>query len=337
MIAPHSIQPADVLSEDPSEDLKDFSKPLLKVIDEIYSPVLKLMRLFGLYLGDTSLKRLAHTSSYYRQPSILASINCCVMVVGFWFNVVMAFVAIFCGDDMYTFILLGLLCVLIALNATLCLLVLCVPFTDTRKSRFGYFLMKLCSITTTASLEKVKTKSIRGIIVFGFVFIFSTAGTLMVYLLLGINMAHGKPWSQWVGFEIVSVVFLIVGCGAWLLPVLFYFITCWILEALFEDLHQRISPLHPITLDLIAFKMEHQKLCEVVSFAEKMLRLPVFEMVSVYLPLICFNFYQVVNLPPGDKYISLISTLFFLLFAACSLAIIIVFGSKVNEQVKEFL
>ena len=108
MIAPHSIQPADVLSEDPSEDLKDFSKPLLKVIDEIYSPVLKLMRLFGLYLGDTSLKRLAHTSSYYRQPSILASINCCFMVVGFWFNVVMAFVAIFCGDDMYTFILLGL-------------------------------------------------------------------------------------------------------------------------------------------------------------------------------------------------------------------------------------
>ena len=221
MIAPHSIQPADVLSEDLSEDPKDFRKPLLKVIDEIYSPVLKLMRLFGLYLGDTSLKRLAHTSGYYRQPSILASINCCVMVVGFWFNVVMAFVAIFCGDDMYTFILLGLWRVLIALNATLCLLVLCVPSTDTRKSRFGYFLMKLCSIKTTASLEKVKTKSIRGIIVFGFVFIFSTAGTLMVYLLLGINMAHGKPWSQWFGFEIVSVVFLIVGCGAWLLPVLF--------------------------------------------------------------------------------------------------------------------
>ena len=290
MIAPHSIQPADVLSEDPSEDPKDFSKPLLKVIDEIYSPVLKLMRLFGLYLGDTSLKRLAHTSGCYRQPSILASINCCVMVVGFWFNVVMAFVAIFCGDDMYTFILLGLWCVLIALNATLCLLVLCIPFTDTRKSRFCYFLMKLCSIKTTASLENVKTKSTRGIIVFGFVFIFSTAGTLMVYLLLGINMAHGKPWSQWFGFEIVSVVFLIVGCGAWLLPVLFHCITCWILEALFEDLHQRISPLHPITLDLIAFKMEHQKLCEVVSFADKMLRLPVFEMVSVYLPLFASTF-----------------------------------------------
>ena len=49
-----------------------------------------------MYLGDTSLKRLAYTSAgYYRQPSILASINCCVMVVGFWFNVVMAFDVIF--------------------------------------------------------------------------------------------------------------------------------------------------------------------------------------------------------------------------------------------------
>ena len=65
------------------------------------------MRLFGLYrykFGDTSLKRLAYTSAGYdRQQSILASINCCVMVVGFWFNVVMAFDVIFGGDKMYTY------------------------------------------------------------------------------------------------------------------------------------------------------------------------------------------------------------------------------------------
>ena len=155
------------------------------------------MRLFGLYrykFGDTSLKRLAYTSAgYNRQPSILASINCCVMVVGFWFNVLMAFDVIFGGDKMYTFILFSLWCVLIALNATLCLFVLCVPFNDTRKSRFGFSLMRLCSINTTAILEKVKTKSTRGIIVFGFISIFSTACTLMTYLLLEINVADNEP------------------------------------------------------------------------------------------------------------------------------------------------
>ena len=57
MIAPPSVQPNDVSAEDPAEDQENVSKPLLKNIDEIYSPVLKLLRLFGLYLGDTSLKR----------------------------------------------------------------------------------------------------------------------------------------------------------------------------------------------------------------------------------------------------------------------------------------
>ena len=57
--------------------------------------------------------------------------------------------------------------------------------------------------------------------------------------------------------------------------------------------------------------MEHRKLCEVVEFADKMLRLPMFGMVSVYLPLICFNFYLVVNSSPGNEFVSHISTLIF--------------------------
>ena len=57
MIASGSVQPTDVSTDDPAEDQENVSKPLLKNIDEIYTPVLKLLRLFGLYLGDTSLKR----------------------------------------------------------------------------------------------------------------------------------------------------------------------------------------------------------------------------------------------------------------------------------------
>ena len=80
MIAPRSVQPTDVSAEDSAEDQENVSKPLLKNIDEIYSPVLKLLRLFGLYLGDISLKRLAHTSGHYRQPSILGSVQFMVRV-----------------------------------------------------------------------------------------------------------------------------------------------------------------------------------------------------------------------------------------------------------------
>ena len=108
------------------------------------------------------------------------------------------------------------------------------------------------------------------------------------------------------------------------------------MEAVLKDLHQKISSLRPITLDLTAFRMEHRKLGEVVEFADRMLRLPMFGMVSVYLPLIYFNFYLVSssNSSPGHKFVSHISTLiFFFLFAACTQVIIMAFGSKVNEQV----
>ena len=105
------------------------------------------------------------------------------------------------------------------------------------------------------------------------------------------------------------------------------------MEAILKDLHQKISLLRPITLDLTAFRMEHRKLCEVVEFADRMLRLSVFEIVSVYPPLICFNFYLVVNSSPGHEFVPH----FFFLFAACTLVIIMAFGSKVNEQVNQFL
>ena len=63
--------------------------------------------------------------------------------------------------------------------------------------------------------------------------------------------------------------------------------------------------------------MEHRKLCEVVEFADGMLRLSVFEVVSVYPPLICFNFYLVVNSSPGHEFVSHVSTLIF--FSVCCL------------------
>ena len=332
-----SVQPAigDVSLVEPVQEREHVNKHLLKAIDEIYSPVLKLMKLFGIYFGDTNLKHLVYASGSSRKRSNPARIICVLVVAGLWLNVVMGVMDIFFGDSIYLYITFSLWCGLIALNGTLCLVVLCVPLADTGKTRFGHFLRNLSSVKTNISLEKVKSKSTKCIIAFGLFFISAAAGTLLTHLVLGINMANNKPWDQWFGFKIVSPVFLIIGCGVWLLPILFYCITCWILEALFDDLHKRISPLHSISVDLAALKMEHHKLCEVVEFADKMLGTPVFGMVSLYLPLICFTFYQAVNLPPENKIVFLINDLFFCLVSASILAIIMVFGSKVNEKVKE--
>ena len=331
------VQPAigDVSLGEPVQEQERVNKHLLKAIDEIYSPVLKLMKLFGIYFGDTSFKHLVHASGSSRKRSNPARIICVLVVAGFWLNVVMGIVNIFFGDSIYIYIMISLWCGLIALNGTLCLVTLNAPLADTRQSRFGHFLRNLSSVKTNVSLEKVKSKSTKGIIAFGLFYISGVAGSLLTNLMLGINMTSNKPWDQWFGFKIVSPVFLIIGCGVWLLPILFYCITCWILEALFDDLQKRISPLHSISVDLAALKMEHHKLCEVVEFADKMLGIPVFGMVSLYLPLICFTFYQVFNLPPENKTVFLIINLLFFLVSASMLAIIMVFGSMVNEKVNE--
>ena len=142
------------------------------------------------------------------------------------------------------------------------------------------------------------------------------------------------PWNQWFGFKVISSLFLVIGCGVMFLPILFFYITCLILEEVFDELHKRISSFHSMSMGLSMLKMEFHKLCEVVELADKMIAPLLFGMVSVYIPLICFISYQVVNLPEEDKLVFLISNLFWLLAGTSVLAIILLNGSNVSEKVR---
>ncbi|XP_078373219.1 uncharacterized protein LOC144656849 [Oculina patagonica] len=216
---------------------------------------------------------------------------------------------------------------------TISLFVLCVPIADNTKSRFENFLCNLLAVNGNVNFEKVKRKSRKGVIIFCFFFVSGAIGIITTYLVLNISIAAFKPWNEWLGFRIISLIFFMYGEGAWLLPVLFFYTTCLILEELFNDLHKRMSSLHSVSVDIETFKMEHHKLCEVVELADKMLSPLLFAMVSVYIPLICFNFYNTVNLPEEDKFMFLISNIFWLLTSASIVAIIMLSGSKVCEKI----
>ena len=105
------------------------------------------------------------------------------------------------------------------------------------------------------------------------------------------------------------------------------------LETIFEDLHRRMSPSHSTPMDLTALKTEYHKLCEVVELADKVLAPLLLVFVSMYIPLLCFSFYNVAR--PRDE----VSSMFFFfnlswfILAAGILAVILVFGSKVGEKV----
>ena len=331
-----SIRPTknDVpIADDLAPDQENIKRQLLKTIDEIYSPVLKLMAFFGTYFGITRLKNLLDVSGRKQKRGYLSCIYCVLVVSGFCLNLIMAFVDVFLGENLYLYILFSLWSLLIALSATICLTVLCVPLGESRKSQFENFLCNLLAINSNVESEKVKSKAKKGVIIFCCLFILGAIGVIITYEVMDISIADIKPWKQWFGFTILSLIFFTYGMGVWFLPILFFSITCLILEALFDDLHKRMSSFHTFLVDIGTFKKEHCRLCEVVELADKMLAPLLCGLVCLYIPFICFEFYTVVNPPKDHEFVFLISNVFWLVSATGIVAVIMAFGSRVSEKV----
>lgn len=316
--------------DDSISDRENVKEKLLKELDEVYSAVLRLMKLFGLFVGDTKLARLKNASGRCKRWIYLQGIYCGVVISGVWLLFIMSVFDVVFANNIYLFLMFAFWFLLIPLCGTISLIVLCVPLG---KSRFQNFLTNLISIDRNVNLEKVKIKSKKGIIVFCFFFISATVAVIITNEVMNMSMAAVKPWNQWFGFKILAVIFSIFGVGMWLLPILFFYITCLTLEELFDDLYRQMSSLHSVSVNIATFKTEYYRLCEVVEFADKMLGPLLLGMVSLYIPLICFNLYMSVNLPEQDKYLFLGSNLFWLVTAASVLVIIMWCGSKVCEKV----
>lgn len=342
---PSLIQVQPTIDENPREDRsrqdhRNVNEQLLTAIGEIYSPVLKLMKLFGIYFGDTSLIYLSRTctrtTTSSRKQSFLSWIYCGVLISGYSLNFIMAFTGIFFGNNLFLYLMFSLWCLLISTSGAVSLFVLSVPLTDTRKSRFENFLRNLFALDINVNLENVKKKSRKGVVAFWIFFIICTCGVLFTNLQMHVRLAVFKPWDQWSGFKIVSLTFLVIGSAVWFLPILFYRITCLILEELFDDLHKRMSSrVSIVSVDFESLKMEHQRLCEAVAFADKMLAPLLFEWVSLYIPLIIINLYKVLNLPEENKYEFLISNMFWLMVSSFFVTIILYIGSNVCEKVSQ--
>ena len=334
MVSTISVEPKgnDVaIAEDLISGGTDANEKTLKIIDEIYSPALKMMKCFGIYSEQTSLKHPSNAS--VRRGKLIPRIYCVVVLSGFWLNFIMSFVNLFSGNNIYLFFMFSLWCLLIALSATICLIVLGMPLGDSKESRFETFFRNLLVINSNANLERVRIKAKKAVVIFSFHFVLGAVGALAAYLVLGISMGAVEPWNRWFGFKILSLIFNIYGMGVWFLPILFFYITCLILEALFDELHKRMSSFHSVLVDIGTFKTEHHRLCELVQLADKMLAPVLFGLVSLYMPLICFNCYRAINLPEEEKVVSLVSNLFWLLASSSLLAVIMIFGSRVCGKV----
>ena len=323
-----------IINSGTSDELRDkegnVNKELLQAVQEIYSPLLKLMKVFGAYFGHTNFSSsLLQTSGLCGKQSFAHRFYCGVAVVGLWFNFAVPLVSIFYGGPMYLLLLFDLWCLLVALNGTVCLVVL--PLTDTRKSRFHSFLCSVISLhTQNINLEKVISKRRKYLTVFYFFLIPATAGSVVWDVVLGIALGSFKPWNVWFGFRITSFLFLFIGCGFWLLPIYFVCLTCDLLEFLFDDLYKQMTSLR--SMDLPAFRVKHNTSCDLVELADKMLSPLLLLSFSLYILFLCFNLYQIANLPEEGTPVFLSICLVWLLASSIVLGAVMMFTSRVSEK-----
>lgn len=313
---------------------------MLKACEEIYSPILKSMKLFGIYFGETSLKKVSSFAPPANRRVYVSKLYCFVGTTILWLNFAMAFISAFMEGTsthltFFTLLTIGTWSLKTALSGTICSLVL--PLTDAKISRFESFIRKLAQSNT--DLKDLRYSSKKVLIASAVFWITSTLSNVVIFLFLPwAVVGNHKPWKEWYGLNSFSLISTLFVAGAWLLPVAFVCVTCLVLAHLFDEFCKRALSSGINGLDVAALKDEHRKLCTIAELASRMLSPLLLVTVALFLPLTCFTFYITVNpsaqmSDAGDEVSFLLGTIYWLIISAGTVAVILVFGSRVNEKV----
>ena len=303
----------------------------LKSLNELYSPVLKLLKFFGAYYGQTDLKKLGYSPNSPRGKDLCSQMYCGLMISLHFLNFVMAVSGIFTSGAEFVFLMFTLGNLLILICGITLLVVL--PLTIAKKSRFQKYLLSMLANSQGVNLNSVKEKSRKGFIVLCLLYVETVTFSVISDQKLNLGLACCKPWNGWFGFQVIAQISLFTGSALWLLSMYFFYLTCRILIKCFDKLYQRMSSLTQLSADFPSLKIEHHKLCEVVELADKMLSPLLLGVVSLYIPMLCISFYNSVIFREDTNLMALVTTLSWCLVAAGILTIALYFGSKVNEKV----
>ena len=333
------------LEGDANEGVSRRKEEITMAYQRIYSPILKCMKLFGLYYGDTSIRKFREIAPLQRNGTISISlVYCIVAVTSLWLNFVMVLTSLSVEANLKPVFLFILLTNLLwglqtAISAVICFAAL--PLREGKTSRFEKFLRSL--MESNIDLGKLKSISFKILMITSAVWIMSV--TTSVFTSLHVKRAFVgdyPPWDDmWYGFRIVNILTILIYLnGAWLLPISFICVTASLLEGLFDNFSEKVfsNNVHAWQLDLGALKEEHQKLSNTAELASKMLSPLFLVIVAGHIPLTCFCFYIFINRPQTmhgniNEVYYMTGTFYWLLLSAVTVAVILVFGSRVNGRV----
>ena len=317
------------------------TEDMFTVIDGIYSPVLKIMKLLGIYYGETSLSKLSYGSSTGSRKVSISLLYCCVVIASLWFNFAMAFISL-CMEGVsvlatfYTLTGYSLWSLNGALTGTVCMITVALPLTDRKTSRFEIFLRNV--VKHKANLERVQILSRKGLIQTAPVFVVATSSLIIGFFHTPeLVITTYKPWDDTYALKIFSLVSVIYTGGVWVFPSVLFSATCLVLERLFDGFYEKLATVNSNVTDFSAIKEEHRKLCETVELASNLFSPLLLGLMSLYIPLLCFEFYIIIHPPlqidENSVILFVLGNLFWLVGSAVILAQVMRFGSKVNEKV----
>ena len=318
----------------------EMTNDISEQISQTFGPTLRLMKLGGLFFGETILSEPRNSNA--GKTVYLSRFYCLLVVLSLWLQVVIGLTTLFsegfASMDLFLYLFIVVTwSVQCACNLTVCLTML--PQGQSKSgSQFSQF---ISSFTATATnLKGLRRKALKSLVIAVLASLGNFAFVLLWSFHLGGVLYNFKPWNGNMAVRIIEVGVGIYTSFAWSLPVQLYYTTCLILERMFETLKDKVTSSldteHSLTLK--SLRQEHLRLCKVLKKADRVFSPFLFVTVSLGGPLICVNLYQLIkitkNWSSDPNMISLFGHLFWTACLSSILSLLCLFGNRVNEKVR---
>ena len=294
-------------------------------------PILQLMKLAGEYYGDSSLLETPQGGSSY-----CSRFYCGSVLLGQCVIFVQAVISIFFEGftQMQNSYFLLMLCIwyleCVGIN-TICLFVL--PKSQKQPSRFSKLVSSL--FTKEADLGGLTTQKLRTLLALACCAVaFNSICLAALDFYQCISVARFQPWNGLLAYRMLHLVFGVFNSFAWVLPTLMFCVSCTVLSGIFENLQKKLAMESFTSINIGSLRQEHHILCGTVALADKVFSPYLFVVMSLHIPLICFNFHQLLKNSNDDNISYIITILYWWLGLSAEVALILVFGIKVNEKVR---
>ena len=183
----------------------EMTNDISEQISQIFGPTLTLMKLGGLFFGETILSEPRNSNA--GKTVYLSRFYCLLVVLSLWLFVVIGLTTLFsegfASIDLFLYLFIMVIwSVQCACNVTVCLAML--PQVQSKSgSRFSQYIASFS--TTTTDLKGLRRKSLKGLAFAGMVSLGNFAFILLWSFYLNGVLYNYKPWNGNMGVWIIEV------------------------------------------------------------------------------------------------------------------------------------